>query len=256
VPWFRLIAALVLAASVEAIPLLLSASWLQNAIEMSLALAAISLAGLPVHIKGLAALRQGRLNINAFMTVAVSGAFLIGHWPEAGMVMALYALAEALEARAADRARSAISQLMQLAPEQALVEHPSGQWHRMDVAAVAVGQAVRVEPGDRIPLDGVVASGGSAVNQAPVTGESLPVEKGPGDVVFAGSDTALALGIKAVFLLLTLLGTATMWQAVFADMGTSLLVIAKGMRLLNGLEPVTRATALHWHARSCPSSPG
>ncbi len=98
-PWFRLIAALVLAASVEAIPLLLSASWLQNAIEMSLALAAISLAGLPVCIKGLAALRQGRLNITALMTVAVSGAFLIGHWPEAGMVMALYALAEALEAR-------------------------------------------------------------------------------------------------------------------------------------------------------------
>jgi Cd2+/Zn2+-exporting ATPase len=81
------------------------------------------------------------------------------------MVMALYALAEPLEARAADRARSAISQLMQLAPEQALVEHPSGQWHRMDVAAVAVGQSVRVEPGDRIPLDGVVASGGSAVTR-------------------------------------------------------------------------------------------
>ena len=165
VPWFRLIAALVLAASAEAIPLLLSASWLQNAIEMSLALAAISLAGLPVYIKGLAALGQGRLNINALMTVAVSGAFLIGHWPEAGMVMALYALAEPLEARAADRARSAISQLMQLAPEQALVEHPSGQWHRMDVAAVAVGQAVRVEPGERIPLDGVVASGASAVTR-------------------------------------------------------------------------------------------
>ena len=187
VPWRRLIAALLLATAAEGIPLLLPASWLQEAIEIALALAAIFLAGLPVYGKGLTALRQGRLNINALMTVAVSGAFLIGHWPEAGMVMALYALAEALEARAADRARSAISQLMQLAPDQALVQQPSGQWQRVGVEAVAVGQLVRVEPGERIPLDGVVANGSSAVNQAPVTGESLPVEKGPGDPVFAAT---------------------------------------------------------------------
>ena len=187
VPWRRLIAALLMAAAAEGIPLVLPASWFQEVIEIALALAAIGLAGLPVYTKGLAALRQGRLNINALMTVAVSGAFLIGHWPEAGMVMALYALAEALEARAADRARSAISQLMQLAPDQALVQQPSGQWQRVGVAAVAVGQLVRVAPGERIPLDGVVANGSSAVNQAPVTGESLPVEKGPGDPVFAAT---------------------------------------------------------------------
>jgi Cd2+/Zn2+-exporting ATPase len=187
VPWARLIAALVLAAAAEGIHLLLPPSWLLETVEIGLALAAIPLAGLPVYVKGVAALRQGRLNINALMTVAVTGAFLIGQWPEAAMVMALYATAEALEARAADRARAAISRLMELAPEEARVEQAPGQWQRIAVETVAVGQTVRVEPGERIPLDGVVEHGGSAVNQAPVTGESLPVEKGPGDPVFAGT---------------------------------------------------------------------
>ncbi len=187
VRWNRLIAALVLAAAAEGIHALLPASWLHEALEIALALAAIPLAGLPVYTKGLAALRQGRLNINALMTVAVSGAFLIGHWPEAAMVMALYAIAEALEARAADQARAAISRLMELAPEQARVQTGTEAWQQVHVAAVAIGQVMRVEPGERIPLDGVVASGSSAVNQAPVTGESLPVEKGAGDAVFAGT---------------------------------------------------------------------
>jgi Cd2+/Zn2+-exporting ATPase len=132
-------------------------------------------------------LRQGRLNINALMTVAVTGAFLIGHWPEAAMVMALYALAEALEARAADRARQAIQALLQLAPELARVETQPGEWEQLPVADVEVGRLVRVEPGERVPLDGVVRSGSSAINQASLTGESLPVEKAGGDPVFAGT---------------------------------------------------------------------
>jgi Cd2+/Zn2+-exporting ATPase len=200
VPWIRLIAALLLAAAAEGIHALLPPSWWQHVLEITLALGAIPLAGLPVYLKGLAALRQGRLNINALMTVAVSGAFLIGHWPEAAMVMALYAIAEALEARAADRARAAISRLLELAPDQARVEQGPGDWHLVAVEAVAVGQVMRVEPGERIPLDGVVQVGSSAVNQAPVTGESLPVEKGPGDPVFAGTvntHASLAVSVTA-----------------------------------------------------------
>lgn len=187
VPWRRLIAALVLAAGAEAIHWLLPASWWHEALEIVLAVSAIALAGLPVYLKGLAALRQGRLNINALMTVAVSGAFLIGHWPEAAMVMALYALAEALEARAADRARQAIQALLQLAPELARVETQPGHWQKLPVAEIQVGRMVRVEPGERVPLDGVVRSGSSAINQASLTGESLPVEKAAGDPVFAGT---------------------------------------------------------------------
>jgi Zn2+/Cd2+-exporting ATPase len=187
VGWPRLITALALALVAELLHGLLPPAWWWDALEIGLVLGAIALAGLPVYGKGLAALRQGRLNINALMTVAVSGAFLIGHWPEAAMVMALYAIAEALEARAADRARAAISRLLELAPEQARLEQPDGQWQLVAAGAVAVGGRLRVDPGERIPLDGVVESGGSAVNQAPVTGESLPVEKGPGDPVFAGT---------------------------------------------------------------------
>ena len=76
---------------------------------------------------------------------------------------------------------------MQLAPEESSVKSASNAWQQVPVAAVAVGQLMRVEPGEHLPLDGVVESGSSAVNQAPVTGESLPVEKGPGDQVFAGT---------------------------------------------------------------------
>ncbi|MGB5133901.1 MAG: cation-translocating P-type ATPase [Prochlorococcaceae cyanobacterium] len=197
-PWTRMIAALVLAGLAEGLDLLLPPSLAVQGLVLMLSAGAIALVGLPVYVKGLAALRQGRLNINALMTVAVTGAFLIGHWPEAGMVMALYALAEALEARAADRARKAIRRLMQLAPEHTTAELRPGAWSRIPVSAVAVGQRLRVEPGERIPLDGLVRSGHSAVNQAPVTGESLPVEKGSGDPVFAGSlNTSGALEIEA-----------------------------------------------------------
>ena len=154
---------------------------------MALAATAIWLAGFSTYTKGLAALRQGRLNINALMTVAVTGAFLIGQWPEAAMVMALYAIAELIEARAVDRARNAIKSLLDLTPDTAEVRQPGGMWLPVPAAEVALDAIVRVKPGARIPLDGTVTSGTSAVNQAPVTGESLPVDKGVGDAVFAGT---------------------------------------------------------------------
>ena len=121
------------------------------------------------------------------MTVAVTGAFLIGQWPEAAMVMALYAIAELIEARAVDRARNAIKSLLDLTPDTADVRQSDGGWAKVAAAEVPLNAIVRVKPGERIPLDGTVASGTSAVNQAPVTGESIPVDKAQGDLVFAGT---------------------------------------------------------------------
>ncbi|MFZ3142004.1 heavy metal translocating P-type ATPase [Polaromonas sp.] len=183
----RLAGALVLAGVAEAISFFAPAGLPWTLAGMALALAAIFMAGLEVYQKGLTALFRRRLNINALMTVAVTGAFLIGQWPEAAMVMALYSIAELIEAMAVDRARNAIKGLMALAPEEAEIRQPDGQWTTVPLADVPLGATVRVRPGGRIPLDGLVTAGASAVNQAPVTGESLPVDKAAGDSVFGGT---------------------------------------------------------------------
>ena len=154
---------------------------------MAVAVLAIGLAGFSTYAKGLAALRHARLNINALMTVAVTGAFLIGQWPEAAMVMALYAIAEWIEARAVDRARNAIQGLLSLTPETAEVQQGDGSWQAAPAAGVAMGAIIRVKPGARIPLDGVITSGSSALDQSAVTGESMPADKTVDDAVFAGT---------------------------------------------------------------------
>jgi len=153
----------------------------------SLALAAILGCGLGTYKKGWIALKNRNLNINALMSIAVTGAVLIGQWPEAAMVMVLFTIAELIEARSLDRARNAIGGLMQLAPDMATVQQADGQWHEVQVRDVAIGALVRVRPGERIGLDGEVLSGQSSVDQAPITGESLPVEKAAGDKLFAGT---------------------------------------------------------------------
>ncbi len=152
-----------------------------------LAITAIGLCGLTTYKKGWIALKNRNLNINALMSIAVTGAVLIGQWPEAAMVMVLFTLAELIEARSLDRARNAIRGLMDLAPPRATVRQADGSWQEVDVQGIAVDALVRVRPGERISLDGEVVGGSSTVNQAPITGESLPVEKRVGDPLFAGT---------------------------------------------------------------------
>ena len=154
---------------------------------MALAVLAIGLAGLGVYKAGIQSLLQLRLGIHALMAVAVTGAFLIGQWPEAAMVMALYAAAERIEDQAMDRARLAIRNLLSLAPDTAQVLQPDGSSQTMATADVPTGATVLVPPGARIALDGAITAGRSSVNQAPITGESVPVDKAPGDTVWAGS---------------------------------------------------------------------
>ncbi|VVO94181.1 Cadmium-transporting ATPase [Pseudomonas fluorescens] len=152
-----------------------------------IALISILSGGLTTYKKGWIALKNFNLNINALMSIAVTGAILIGQWPEAAMVMFLFTVAELIEARSLDRARNAISGLMQMTPEQATVQQADGTWLEQEVKSVELGARVRVKPGERIALDGEVVSGNSTIDQAPITGESLPVEKTIGDKVFAGT---------------------------------------------------------------------
>ncbi|WP_300909366.1 heavy metal translocating P-type ATPase [uncultured Desulfovibrio sp.] len=151
------------------------------------AVIAIALGGLTTYRKGWLAVSNLNLNINALMSVAVTGAVLIGQFPEAAMVMVLFNVSEAIEAKALDRARNAIKNLLALAPDTATVLREDGSWREMDIREVAVGSRVRVKPGEKIALDGLVVSGRSMVNQAPITGESMPVEKKAGDTVYAGT---------------------------------------------------------------------
>ncbi len=183
----RLVAALMLAAGAEALSFFAPEETVWKLVGMAVAALAIWLAGIDTYKKGMGALIRGKLNINALMAVAVTGAFLIGQWPEAAMVMALYAIAELIEAKAVDRARNAIKGLLDMAPEQALMLGTDGLWALTPVGAVPLEALVRIKPGERVPLDGIVTKGNGAINQAPITGESIPVDKAPGDPVFAGT---------------------------------------------------------------------
>ncbi|GAB4733824.1 heavy metal translocating P-type ATPase [Bordetella pertussis] len=159
-------------------------------VAAALALAAILACGLSTYRKGWIAVRNGNLNINALMSIAVTGAMLIGQWPEAAMVMFLFNVAELIEARALDRARHAVRGLLDLAPQTATARQPDGSWAEVPAARLRPGDLVRVRPGERIAADGTISEGQSAIDQSPITGESLPVEKGPDDDVYAGTVNA------------------------------------------------------------------
>ncbi len=145
----------------------------------------------PILRSGLNGLRINRqFNINLLMSIAAVGAVAIGEYLEGATVIFLFAIGEALEGYTADRARHSIQSLMTLTPKTALrltgPENQSGE-ERVPVEALRVGDAILVKPGDNIPMDGRITSGASSVDQAPITGESVPVAKQAGDELFAGT---------------------------------------------------------------------
>jgi Cd2+/Zn2+-exporting ATPase len=131
-------------------------------------------------------IKRASLDINVLMVVAVIGAMAIRQFEEAAMVVSLFAAAQWLEAQSLDRARKAIGKLLNLAVADVLIRDDRGERH-IDIELVDPGALMIVKPGEKIALDGIVRNGRSDVNQAPITGESLPVEKVEGDEVFAGT---------------------------------------------------------------------
>jgi Zn2+/Cd2+-exporting ATPase len=149
-------------------------------------IAAIVAGGWFIVPKAIRAVRRLSLDMNVLMTVAVLGAAAIGEWSEAAAVVFLFALSELLESFSVNRARRAIQSLLKLAPETALLKQGEN-FNEVPVTEVEVGGIIAVKSGARVPLDGEVLSGSSSINQAPITGESMPVEKKAGDTVFAGT---------------------------------------------------------------------
>ena len=167
----------------------LIAQWTQvgpTLLPKALAAIAVVLGGWSLMPSAIQAIRNLRPNINLLMVLAVVGAVYIGDWAEAATVVVLFGVAEWLEGWADRRARRAVDALLELAPDIALEKTDAGTLEK-PVGDVVVDAVIVVKNGERIPLDGEVTAGRSAVNQAPITGESVPVEKAPGAEVFAGS---------------------------------------------------------------------
>ena len=158
----------------------------RSAATMALLAVSTLAGGWYVMPRGVRAARNRALDMNFLMSVAAGGAWLIGEQAEAAATLFLFAIAELLEGYSMDRARNAIKSLMDLSPAEATVIR-DGLEMRVAAATIEVGEVVVVRPGEKIPVDGEVASGRSSVNQAPITGESMPVDKEPGASVFAGS---------------------------------------------------------------------
>jgi Cd2+/Zn2+-exporting ATPase len=172
--------------------LLILAGWgvelIGGALRMAIPLfaAAMLIGGYATIRQGLRALARFRFDMNGMMTGAVTGAALIGQWEEGAVVAFLYAISNWLEGYTMDRARRSIRALMDLAPREARVRRNGGE-AVIPVQELRVGDLLLIRPGEKLASDGIVQCGSSAVDQSPITGESIPVEKGPGDPVYAGS---------------------------------------------------------------------
>jgi Cd2+/Zn2+-exporting ATPase len=149
-------------------------------------LLSMAVGGWPIARAAWVAIGRRRLDMNVLMALAAVGAVGIGAYAEGAWVLVLFAVGTGLEAMALERSRRTVASLMDLAPARALVLEGSHE-HLVDVEEVRVGAAIVIRPGERVPLDAVVVSGASSVDQSPITGESVPVDKQYGDELFAGT---------------------------------------------------------------------
>ncbi len=176
-----------IAGGIVLISLLLAWLGLPRWVSISLQIAALGLAGWPIARSGFVNLWINHtFNINFLMTVAGIGAVVIGEYAEAASLILLFDLAEALEGFTNERARGALSNLTALSPTTAIKLHGDHE-HVVPVEELAIDDRILVRAGDRIPVDGMIVEGESDINQAPITGESMPVWKRPGEEVFSGT---------------------------------------------------------------------
>ena len=166
--------------------LVLSALTTRSFIIQVLYITCAATAGTDIGRKAVRSLLNKRLDMNFLICLAAVGAFSIGHGEEGAAVIFLFFIAESLEEYASDNARRSISRLLSLAPETARVIR-DGEEKELHTHDIEVGEMLIIRPGEKIPLDGRVVTGPSSVNESPITGESLPVEKAPGDLVYAGT---------------------------------------------------------------------
>jgi Cd2+/Zn2+-exporting ATPase len=148
--------------------------------------AAIVIGGYSLFIKGFKNVSRLNFDMSTLMTIAIIGAALIGEWGEGATVVILFALSEALERFSMDKARQSIESLVDIAPKEAFIVR-NGQELTLSVESIETDDIMIVKPGQKLAMDGVVVKGTSALNQAAITGESVPVTKSPGDEVFAGT---------------------------------------------------------------------
>jgi len=149
-------------------------------------LVAILIGGFDLFKVGLKNLTRLEFDMNTLMTIAIIGAAIIGEWAEGAVVVFLFALSEALESYSVDKARNSIRSLMDIAPNRATVQR-GNQMIELDVEDIIIDDRMIVKPGEKLALDGIVMQGTSSINQAAITGESMPVQKTPGEEVFAGT---------------------------------------------------------------------
>src|ERR1041384_2256167 len=163
--------------------------WVMTGAELVSALSAMLgaiLLGYPVVLTAIHDLRAGLLRTNELVAIAVLASFASGHYQEAGIVAFFMLLGEIIETRTAEGARRSIELLIKLTPGKAR-RIANGAEEEIAVKDLRVGDVIRVRPGDNVAADGVIATGQGSLNQANITGESLPVDKKPGDEVFAGT---------------------------------------------------------------------